>query len=483
MDSICPFGFGAPEEVSWAARELEHLSGCEPRLMRRLVTTLEDWGNKPSASIPAASRTRAAAKGTYRLLSNARVRAVDVEESHREATGRRMSGHEVVLAVADTTSINLSGREQTEGLGPIGSGRGCMQGFLLHALVAMSEEGEMLGVLHTQVWAREKQGRSRREKRAQRNTRPLQERESQRWNAGYEAIVEQSRQRAQSGETLPRIVYVADRESDIYELFVSNRSGDAYCGVLVRALHARRLHPSGQIVWEALEQEPVLGSVELEVPARGGKPARRAVMELRSAAVTLGVPRDKAKLFAATEVLELWAIEAREVDPPEGVEGLHWKLLSSIPCADFASANRQVGWYARRWGIEVFFRTLKSGCRFEDRRLGTLERMQRALSLDLIVAWRVLALRDAARRHPEASALDYLEPEECEVLRAWATRQSPDQTPPPTIARAVEWIARLGGWLARKKDPPPGAEVIWKGLHSLHDMTQTWKLAKLVGKS
>ena len=145
--------------------------------------------------------------------------------------------------------------------------------------------------------------------------------------------------------------------------------------------------------------------------------------------------------------------------------------------------QQQLGWYARRWGIEVLFRTLKSGCQHEQRRLGTLERLQRALSLDLRVAWRVLSLRDAARERPEASAGQWLEAEECAVLSAWATRKAMGKNKPPTIGQVVGWIARLGGWPGRNNDPPPGAEFIWRGLHHLHDMTQTWNLAQLVGKS
>lgn len=103
----------------------------------------------------------------------------------------------------------------------------------------------------------------------------------------------------------------------------------------------------------------------------------------------------------------------------------------------------------------------------------------------MVVAWRLLVLRDTARQHPESPATQWLEPEECEVLTTWAKhqyRQSPKRAE-VSIDEEVRWIARLGGYQDRKNDPPPGAQVLWRGLHHLHDMTETWLLAKLVGNS
>lgn len=446
---------------------------------------LEDWAAQPQASIPESSRSQAAAKASYRLLANERLAAAALEASHRAASWERMAGHEVVLAVADTTSFNHTTHPGTTGLGPIGQGNGSAQGFFLHRVVAFSEQGEALGVLHAQSWARARHGPRRQQRQAQKNRKALDQRESRRWVEGYEAMVAQRQAVGEKdpARPWPRLVLVADRESDLYELFVSNGQHEAHCAVLVRALHPRRLHQSGQIVWEHLEAQPELVRMDIDLPAQGGRRARRATLCLRSAPVELGVPVDKARHFGARTPLALWAIEARESDPPAGSEPLHWKLLSSTPCPEPGQVRRQLGWYARRWGIEVFHRTLKSGCQSEARRLGSSERLRRALSLDLMVAWRILALRDAARRQPRAPASQWLEPAECAVLLAWTTRQQPRAQPSLTIAQAVGWIARLGGHLARKNDPPPGAEVLWRGLRHLHDMTATWRLAQLVGKS
>lgn len=444
---------------------------------------LEDWSAMPQALIPEASRSRAAAKASYRLLDNAAVKALDIAQSHCLATWQRMQGHEVVLWVCDTTSFNHTGRAHTEGLGAIGQGNGSAQGFFLHSVMAFSEQGDALGVLHAHTWAREPKPESKQKRQAKRNRKPLAQRESYRWTVAYEAVVAQRAGQIASnpGAGLARAIFVADRESDIYELFISNAAHDAQCGVLVRAKHPRRMQEDKEIVWDYLERQPELGQMDVLVPAQAGRPQRSARLTVRSAPVQLAVPVDKARLFHAEAPLNLWAIEAKETNPPEGCKALDWKLLTSTPAPDALCVQKQVDWYAKRWGIEVFHRTLKSGCRAEARQLQSLEKLERALSLDLIVAWRVLSLRDAARREPEAPATGYLQQEECEVLIAWATRKPPAGQPVPSIAQAVRWIARLGGYMDRNNDPPPGAQVIWRGMTKLSGMTDAWRLAKLVG--
>lgn len=470
----------------WAQKELSSLAGHDVRLVKRLAIMLEDWAAQPQASIPESSRSAAAVKASYRLLANKRMKASDIEEGHRQATWRRMTEQPLVLAVADTTSLNHTSHPKSQGLGPIGQGNGSAQGFFLHSVLAFGETGESLGVLHTQCWARSQNPGTLQERKATKNSRALDQRESQRWTAAYEAVVGQFKEQQSlhpSGQR-PRLIMVTDREGDIYELFCSNMEHDSQCGLLVRAMHPRRLAEDGQILWSHLENQPEHGRLELEVPGQEERKSRTATLALRSAPVKLGVPRDKAKMFKASRTLELWAIEAREINPPEELEPLHWKLLSSTPAADSTAAERQLKWYAKRWGIEVFHRTLKSGCQSERRQLRSLEKLQCALSLDIIVAWRLMALRDAAREHPISPAAQWLEPAECEVLTAWAKhkhRQSPKEAE-PSIHEAVRWIARLGGYLDRKNDPPPGVQVLWRGLGHLHDMTQTWLLAKTCGQ-
>ena len=467
-------------DVSWAQQEMRALRGCEKRLRRRVIVLLEDCASKPGASLPRACGSWARSKGAYRCMSNPAVKAPEVLRSHTEATWQRMGGHEVVLAVADTTSLNHTSHPATAGLGPIHIKGSSARGMHLHSVLALSEPGEPLGLLHVHEWVRT-QVRGKVERGRDKNSRALQERESRRWVEGYEELVRQSQQRKQEGASGgPRLIMVADREADIYELFLGAQASRENCGLLVRAVRERRLDEEDQVVWEHLAEQPELGRLKVEVPAQGTRPAREAILSVRSAAVKLSVPVDKKKLFGAREPLEVWAMEAVELKAPAGQQALHWKLLGTEAASDFPQASRQLQWYARRWTIEVFHKTLKSGCRTEDRQLGTHEGLVRMLMVDAIVAWRLMALTYAARHQPEAPCDTWLDEAQWRVLSCWATKRPPPNQP-PSISQAVQWIARLGGFLGRKHDGSPGVQSLWLGLLRLQPMLELWYAQQSVG--
>jgi hypothetical protein len=461
---------------SWARDEMAQLGGCEKRLRSRVICLLEDCAGKPGASLPRACGNWTRSKAAYRCLSNSTVEARALLRSHTQATWERMRSHEVVLAVADTTSLNHTTHPCTKGLGPIHTKGSSARGMHLHSVLALSEQGEPLGLLHAHEWVRAKV-RGRKESKRDHNSRAPQDKESARWLAGYEELV---RQGQQAHEAKARLIMVGDREADIYELFLAAQKSKEACGLLVRAVHPRRLQEQKCVVWEHLREQPESGRLSVEVPAQGSRPARIATLSVRSAAVKLSVPVDKQYHFGASEPLEVWAIEAVELQVPDGQQPLHWKLLGSEAAETFAQASRQLKWYAKRWSIEVFHKTLKSGCRTEDRQLGTHEGLVRMLMVDAIVAWHLMAVTYAARHQPDAPASQWLEDTQWRVLSCWATKRPPPAQP-PSIQQAVTWIARLGGFLARRSDGSPGVQSLWLGLLRLHPMVELWNAQPLVG--
>jgi hypothetical protein len=342
-----------------------------------------------------------------------------------------------------------------------------------------------LGLLHAYEWVRTKV-RGLQERNRDKNSRAPQDKESQRWVAGYEEVVRQSQQHeigakgAKASRAKPRLIMVGDREADIYELFLAAQHNRECCGLLVRAVHPRRLEEQNSVVWDHLRDQPESGRLSVEVPAQGSRPARIATLSVRSAAVRLSVPGDKQYHFGASEALEVWAIEAAELQAPAGQQPLHWKLLGSEEAKSFAQASRQLKWYAKRWNIEVFHKTLKSGCRTEDRQLGTHEGLVRMLMVDAIVAWRLMAVTYAARHQPDALASAWLDDVQWRVLSCWATKRPPPAQA-PSIKEAVTWIARLGGFLGRKSDGSPGVQSLWLGFLRLQPMVELWNAQKLVG--
>ena len=175
------------------------------------------------------------------------------------------------------------------------------------------------------------------------------------------------------------------------------------------------------------------------------------------------------------------AVEAREIDPPAGKKPLVWVLLTTLPVADLAAAVQCVSYYSRRWLIERYHYTLKTGgCRFEDSQLHDLATLTRLLAVQCLVAWRLLWLTYLSRTAPE---------EPCTVaftdLEWWmlhlAVRKidlpfwrrsgyDPSSGLPPPLRTAVRWVAKLGGFLGRKGDGEPGVKVLWDGLATLNNI-------------
>jgi hypothetical protein len=212
----------------------------------------------------------------------------------------------------------------------------------------------------------------------------------------------------------------------------------------------------------------------LSVPRQGRRAARRAQLALRYAPVSLKAPK---RSGPHAPPLALWAIEARELDAPaDGTAALDWLLLTTLPVTTFAQAAEKLSWYTRRWGIEVYHRTLKSGCRIEERQLGTAQRLTACLAIDLVVAWRILHLTHLGRAHPEVPCTAYFEEAQWQALVAFVHRDATAaQGPPPPLRTAVHLVAGLGGFLGRKGDGEPGAQTLWRGLQRLDDITLAWR--------
>ena len=90
--------------------------------------------------------------------------------------------------------------------------------------------------------------------------------------------------------------------------------------------------------------------------------------------------------------LDITAIVAQEIDCPWAIEPLEWMLLTTMAVENFDEAVEKLSRYAKRWGIEVYHRTLKSGCKIEERQLGSADRLEACLAIDMIVAWRIFHL-------------------------------------------------------------------------------------------
>jgi hypothetical protein len=433
------------------------------RRTERLVKIVEALSEKPEASIPEACRKRAEAKAAYRFFDNDAVTSKAILQPHVERTVERARRYPRVLAIQDTTEINLTTHRSTAGLGYLGN-KHC-RGFMLHSLLCVSTQGVPLGILDQRCWTRDPAEFG---KRAARNAKPIHEKESQRWLDGLAAADECL------GGKVP-VVVVGDSESDIYDVFTKPRAPDV--DLLVRVYHRKRLvrHPDRHLYQAVRASEP-RAIVEIEVPRADDRKPRRARLTMRWCRLNVCEPANYRGIPAAKPV-ELWFLHLLENDPPSGAKRLEWLLATTVPLTSLADALEVMRWYTFRWRIERFHFVLKSGCKIEDRCLREESRMENLLATLSVVAWRLLWLTYEARENPSASGCDVFDRDELTVLHLATHRRTPVPQQPPTIGQVILDIAKLGGYMARRSDLPPGVKVIWRGLRKLEAMTDGYRLA------
>lgn len=456
-----------PTQVAdWAVTEFGHAELGDDRRTDRLLMIATAFAQQPTAPIPQACGPGPATQGAYRFFENDDIEPEAIRDAHHQSTLERLRHHSVVLALQDTSTLNYSTHPQTEGLGPIGTRRQKIIGLLLHSTLAVTPSGLPLGMLHTAVHARDPKAVG---SAKQRHSKPIAEKESHKWLDSLSACQQVA---PQCPETL--LVNVTDREGDLYDLFSQALAptDDPRVHLLVRSKHNRRLAGDERLLWDAVGRQRAAGTLQVLVGRRGEQPARLATLSIRFRQVTLAAPTRQAH----QPPLTVWAIQARELRPPKGAAPILWRLLTTLPVTCVEEACEKVAWYAQRWQIEVIHKVLKSGCKIEQRQLETAPRLERALAVDQVVAWRLLALCKAAREQPDEAVSAWLSQAEWQALWCHVHQRTPPPTTPPSVRQAVRWIAQLGGFMARKGDGEPGPMTLWRGLHRLNDLTAMWRL-------
>jgi hypothetical protein len=453
-----------PPPKDWAEQEFGGAELGDQRLNQRLLTLARDFYARPQARLPQACQSPAKTRAAYRFFQHRETQMEPLLEPHYEATRQRLADQPVVLAVQDSTSLNYSTHPATEGLGPIGSKAEGVIGLWLHSTLAFNLEGTPLGLLDVQCWARDGATFG---KKHQRKQRPIEAKESWKWLQSFQRVSE-----VQRGLPATQLVSVGDRESDIYELFQLALADPHGPRLLIRAEQDRLMAEGQGHLWPSLAQQPLQGIQPLQVPRRGAQPARQARLGVHFAHVTLQPPQGKEELGPLT----LGAVLAQEVEAPSGVKPLRWMLLTTCRVDSFEAACEKLRWYTLRWGIEVYHRTLKSGCQIEQRQLGTADSIEACLAIDLVVGWRIFHLAKLGREIPDVPCTVYFEEAEWKALLAYVTKNPVPPHQPPTLREALRSVATLGGFLGRKGDGEPGTQTLWLGLQRLDDITAMWKI-------
>ena len=447
--------------TSWAAQELQYADLGDARLNRRLTNLVGALAEQPTSSVPEACGDWAATKGSYRFWSWDQVSVAAIGEAHRRSTMERVKGHEWVLAIQDTTSLDFTAHPATQGMGTLD--HPACRGLKVHSVLMASTQGVPLGIIHQEVWSRDPATLG---KKHQRRSKATKDKESQRWLTALERTQESCPE-----ET--RVITVADREADIYDLLAMPRQPGAE--LLVRATYNRRVDHEARYLWEAMEQSPVRGEITIRLRRRDNQAAREATLTLRYQTLALQPPQHR-KFKEGLQPVEVAVVLAQEESPPPEIEPVRWLLFTSLAVNTFQKAVQCLKWYSYRWLVERYHFVLKSGCNLEKLQLEDGPRIHRALATYSIVAWRLLWITYQAREHPEDSCDSVLAAHEWQSLYCTVHRTPVPPESPPTLGEAVRWIARLGGFLGRAHDGHPGVKTIWRGWRRLHDIANTWKL-------
>jgi hypothetical protein len=449
------------EEDNWAINEFGQADLGDKRRTERLIQLAKVLGENPQGSLPEATGNVATLKAAYRFFDNQDIEGSAILESHLQSTYQRMRGVELVLAVQDTSYLDWTHHPTTEGLGPLVTSK--RRGLITHSTMAFTAERVPLGILAQQVWAREEETYGQLKDH---HDRPIEEKESYKWLKSVACL-----ENARTACPDTQFVSVGDREADIYDLLNADRPMGV--DLLVRAAMNRRVEHEERYLWAAVEQAPLAAMLTVHIPARHGQAARTAELEVRWRVVTLHPPvRRKRENLPKVKV---WAVLAAEKSPQPEVTPVEWLLLTTVPVRTAQDAFEKIDWYTCRWGIEVWFKVLKSGCKIEDRRLASAERLKRCMALYSVIAWRILYATMLARAVPDLPGTVLLEPEEWQALFCAIHNTAVVPQEPPSLGQAVRWIARLGGFLGRKSDGDPGPTVLWKGFQHLADLTKMYR--------
>lgn len=465
-------------ELEWRGARLG-----DARLTRRLMKVGRAMVESPGASFPEMMGDEASLEGAYRFFGNGDVAFDAVLEPHVEQVVQRAAGTSRLLVVHDTSLFKFAA-DCADDMGYLHTGG---RGFYGHFSLAVDLDGgfpDPLGILACTTWFREEPNtpKTRRSTPSGGELAAIENRPVKRW---FEHVG-LCRERL-GPDRAP--IHVMDREADSYLLLSQLRAGAHRFVIRVcRDRVAREFDEDageangpwglfdelvGAKTGEFLREVHVGHREERTAPklskAKPPRDIRRA--RLAVAAATYDLHRPK-YLDAAPTSLRLNVVRVYEVDPPDGAEPVEWRLLTSEPIDTAEDVVAIVDAYRWRWLIEEYFKALKTGCAYPDRRLESREALLVALAVSVPVAWHLLRLRSWGRNRPEEPATRVLTPLQIVVLNHFAPRR---MNPTPTVGDAMDAVAAMGGHLRR--NGPPGWQILGRAWVKLETLTAGWEAA------
>lgn len=449
------------------ACELSHVDFGDKRLNKRAVEIGTDFVDAPNQSIPRMCGTWLKTKAAYRFFDNSNVSREEIISSHREQTAKRLTPLEEVLFVSDTTFFTFPHHPSKEGLGEVGNKEDDLEGVLAHNTIAVSPEGgRMKGVYDQQILIRGGEGEETIRWKGP-DQKEVIDNENEKWGKGIEVVLEHVPKQVQP-------TFVFDRGGDDYSV-ISQITGQK-AGFLIRANQNRAIRTEGgqrERLKEWIRQQQPMGELTREVRIDGGA-LQEVAFQVQAGSCFLLAPQPRRGDLDDEGAIRVNVVRLVQKQPEEEEEPIEWILITNRQVDGLADVRGVIDRYEHRWVIEEWHECIKKrGTDFEERQLEEWERMDRLLGMLSVVGWRLLGLRQVSRQEEPAGPGPYLTEAEKKVIE-----QMDDQVSEGDGAREYFLgIARIGGYLDRGNDPPPGWQILWRGFQEVQLMAVGYEMA------
>ena len=443
---------------AWASSLFGSCALGDPRRTRRLVDVAATLAERPAGTVTRVFKQSGAREGAYRLLESKHVSTQKLT-SARDAAGIRQCASQARVFVAiDGSSLAFSNRHGARDVGSVGARARHGQGLLVTSALAVTTTGAPIDVCGQVYWARTERASGK----GYSNPRRCMERETRHVVGLLGQVLDGFAVHAPS--TTPWVQL--DRGYDSWLVIDTLLTRGAL--FTIRAAHTRCLWGAHkQYLHDAVRAAAVCGHRTLDIPRRGGSPARRVVVDVKHLQVDLALRVTKKR----TKRVTLHIVHAHEATPPAGCAPLSWTLMTSARVESLHDACVVLDGYAARWRIEELHRTWKTGlCHVEDTQLRSRDALVRWATLSCAVAARAQRLTHLARTTPTVPASTEFSRDEIDATIALKSRDKPLGVAfgsDPPLGDVVRWIADLGGYTGKSSGGPPGAIVIGRGLHDV----------------
>jgi len=458
--------------------EFHNIDLGDRRLNDRSCFLIDKLEKSPKSSINAALSTLALTLAAYRFFANPKVTPHRMLTPHRQQSINRVSGLKSIRLVQDTSEADFSNLKTLKGVGPLATKE--KRGMFLHTSLIVAPGGLALGVRDIDFLIRKDEDLG---KSAKRKNLPIEQKESFRWLKGY-------RDACQLQEEIPEteVVSVSDREADMYEIFSEyeqrKKEGLTTAHYVIRAKENRVLlgEHEGLKLFDLDSVGEPIGEITFEVEAQKQRikvnknskvyqrKKRMVTQEIRVQKITPRPPQRKGQKMKA---VSLWLVSATEINVPEGQRPIHWRLLTSKSLENSEQAKEILEIYLDRWQIEVFFKTLKTGCKIEELALKSSEALKNAIVMYSLIAWRQLYITRLARSRADEPVGKFFQKYEWQsTLKVFNNANIIERE--PTLGEFILIVAKLGGYLNRKHDPDPGIETLWRGFQKVDAYAEAW---------